>query len=180
MLCAQHNISIMLRCKGRSLDFSKAFNIVNHHLLLNKPEARAISSLLCKWVVAFLRAWAGGQLSSQLQLSSTVPQGPVRGPLLFPIFTNELPVSIISRCDMLVNDVKLICSTSETNTILEYVMQTFLWTSVRDMRINAVKSQNLHLDPENVPSLIMLDDMGTYYRSHKPNPCTDVGVIAYS
>lgn len=81
--------------------------------------------------------------------------------MLFLIFIHDLPSWIASRCFMLfADDVKLICSTNEVNTLLGDRRQTFLWTLVWDMRLNIAKSQQLHLCLWPIPTHVMLDETG--------------------
>ena len=78
------------------LDMSSAFDVVNHGLLLEKLAYYGFSEQIIMWIKSYLSGRRqcvsiGGCLSKFLDVDSGVPQGSILGPLLYTIFTNELP-----------------------------------------------------------------------------------------
>ncbi len=70
------------------LDLQKAFDTVDHSILLLKVKTIGFSNMACKWIKSYLENRCqivdlNGVFSDCLNISYGVPQGNVLGPLLF-------------------------------------------------------------------------------------------------
>ena len=95
------------------LDFAKAFDKVDHKLLLKKIHSFGIRGKLLKWLEAFLtdrkqEVAVEGFKSFISAVISGVPQGSVLGPILFLIFINDITDTVInSKLKCFADDTRL-------------------------------------------------------------------------
>ena len=90
------------------LDMSKAFDNLNHEILLLKLQDIGLSSA-APWFSSYLSnrfqaVRINSKLSDKLPIQSGVPQGSMLGPILFNIYVNDLPSvpSVLQIQDLLI------------------------------------------------------------------------------
>ena len=78
------------------IDLSAAFDMVDHPLLLKKLELFGFEEKTVKWIQSYLSqrlqsVCIDGCLSPAQAIECGVPQGSILGPLLYILFTNDIP-----------------------------------------------------------------------------------------
>ena len=103
-------------CTGAILNLTKAFDLVDHYLLLDKLYSIGLSHSSLLWFNSYFHhrrqcvSFRGSQ-SNFTGVDKGIPQGSSLGPLLFSIFINDLPLCC-SGCDihLYADDTIIYCS----------------------------------------------------------------------
>ena len=139
------------------LDFAKAFDKVPHQRLLWKLKKCGIDNTLLAWIESFVssrtqQVRVKKSLSKQAKVLSGVPQGSILGPLLFILYINDLPNSIVSDNNIFADDTKLYTkagSQKDADSLQRDLDSVSNWCDIWGMKLNADKCHILHLGAKN-------------------------------
>ena len=84
------------------IDFKKAFDCVQHPILLNKLTEMGFGKQVTDWVASYLthrnqRVFANGTYSPLKEITQGVPQGSVLRPLFYIMYANDIS-KIVKKC----------------------------------------------------------------------------------
>ena len=148
-----------------SFDLSKAFDSVDHRLLLYKLEAYGITDKILAWTTAFLShrqqvVISEGDTSRAIEVTSGVPQGSVYGPLLFNIYVNDALDCFRSDTFFFADDGNLATAIKHlTDCVsLSRDIQAFWdWCERWNLVINRSKSKVISFTRKKEDSIILYD-----------------------
>ena len=104
------------------LDLRKAFDTVNHDILIEKLRAVGIDS--CDWFSSYLGGRSqcvevNGSRSDFLPITCGVPQGSILGPQLFLLYINDMAISLDCHLSLYADDSALFFAGSNPQAIAE-------------------------------------------------------------
>ena len=151
--CIQDNLDKGFEARLVQIDFSAAFDLVNHKALIFKLQSLGIGGYLLELLRNFLsdrqqRVVVDGVFSEPRPVVSGVPQGSVLGPLLFLVYTSDMTAGLENKIVQYADDTTLLAVVRSLemrshviislNTDLERISQ---WCSHWGMRLNSSKTE---------------------------------------
>ena len=126
------------------MDLSKAFDTLDHNILLKKLRYYGIEGTSLKWFTSYLNQRSqyvelNGSQSDRKIILTGVPQGSILGPLLFLMYMNDIPL------------------TTDHFSYVMYADDTTLLTAISYSYQTTITEQNHTINTEFLTTLVFIE-----------------------
>ena len=133
------------------IDLAKAFNTVDHDVLLSKLEYYGVCNQSLQWFKNYFKGrkqfvHIDSRSSEELAVTSGVPQGSILGPLLFIVYINDIP-RCVKHCsaNMYADDTVLYLDGPTVHNLIFYINQDLQclseWLEDNNLVLNVSKTK---------------------------------------
>ena len=143
--------NLLLQSNDFFIDLKKAFDTVDHQILLDKMQFYGLTGNAHTWFSSYLDnrkqyCRVNGTTSSIENIDIGVPQGSCLGPLLFLLYINDLPFALKKAKATMYADDTAVSYSSDTSDELDLVINEELsciekWLQGNRLSLNVVKTQ---------------------------------------
>jgi hypothetical protein len=145
------------------LDYSKAFDLIDHNILMTKLGSLGVPPLILKWICSFLcerkqQVRTSNYTSKWKCINGGVPQGTKLGPVLFILMIHDLRPALDTI--KYVDDTTIFTATTDPSTTVlqEAATYAYQWSAQNNMKVNASKTKVMNISfskKRQFPPIIM-------------------------
>ena len=136
------------------VDYQKAFDHLNHQIIINKLEQLRVPEFLVEWIASFLsgrhqRVKLGNNSSEFVAVNGGVPQGTKLGPLLFLCMIDNLQIDAPCESLKFVDDTTILelLSSKDSVSCMQSTLDSLMaWTVKNEMNLNPTKTKELQIN----------------------------------
>ena len=169
------------------VDFKKAFDLVDHNLLIDKLKRYRLSDMTIKWFSSDLidrkqKVSISNKLSTEERVTNGVPQGSILSPLMFLLLINDLPLYTDNvKTDLYADDTTLhendksISNIKKKRQIALNNLQE--WCKNNGMVINTTKTKIMLITTRQKPLHITKEEIELTYNQQTLNHISEDKIL---
>lgn len=149
------------------VDIRKAFDAVDHQILLRKLLRYGFAGPSLSWMISYLsgrtqKVKYGDGTSEEADVAAGVPQGSRLGPILFTIFINDIEdAGMLGKLFIYADDICIVHTGYLLDEVYRHAQQDLdklrSWAGDNKITVNEIKTQYMHLGKLNIDKKLKYD-----------------------